>query len=136
MKMKKQGCRVAKGPERREGCGSGLLHAPPRGRMEPGPLYLVRPQGLHVVLAKLIVLVVNERVPAGAVHVGSLPGAEVTGREAADGRPWNGNTAWRWPGFGAEERGPRGQPALGFPGVGSTAPPISISGRSFLLAMA
>lgn len=69
-------------------------------------LYLVRPQGLHLVLAKLIGLVVNKRVPAGTVHVGGLPDAEVTGREAADGRPWNRNRAWRQPGVGAEEWGP------------------------------
>lgn len=38
-------------------------------------------------LAQLIQFVVNKRVPAGTVHIGGLPDAEVTGTEAADGRP-------------------------------------------------
>jgi len=100
--------------------------------MEPSPPYLVRPQGLHLVLAQLIQFVVNKRVPAGTVHVGGLPDAEVTGREAADGRPWNRNTAWEQPGAGAEEWGPRDHPAESLPGVASTALPISVSGRHFL----
>lgn len=68
------------------------------GLMEPGPRYLVRPEGFQLVPTRLILLlVVNQRVPTGTVHIGGLPSAEVTGREAADGRPWNRNTALRRP---------------------------------------
>ena len=67
------------------------------GLTEPLPLYLVRPEGFRPVLARLILFMVNQCVPAGTVHVGSLPDAEVTGTEAADGRPWNRNTALRQP---------------------------------------
>lgn len=66
--------------------------------------YLVRPERLHLVLPSLVLLMVSQGVPAGAVHIGGLSDTEVAGREAADRRSCKRTMTLRQPGLQQRDR--------------------------------
>lgn len=92
---------VGKGGMQWEGYGASV-HSHSQAGSHPARtlvFYLVRPERLHLVLPGLVLLMVSQGVPAGAVHIGSLSDAEVAGREAADRRSCKRTMTLRQPGL-------------------------------------